>query len=145
MAGAIFRDAFHDSKRTSLKHSINITASYDSTAIGVAGYEGLLITCDLGVSGDTLSTTNYGTISLIECATSGGSYSAVADADVICTTGVNAHLVQLAGDSTLYEIAYKGKQPFVKLRWVESGSLTSGVPQSVIAWQTCPRFAPATS
>ncbi len=92
--------------------------STTGNAVGVAGYESVTICVMTGAATD-----GTGTWSLTECATSGGTYTAVAAADVIgtplATTSAHPNIGCQCG--------YRGIQPFIKVVCTMAGASTGQV------------------
>ncbi len=115
-----------------------ITADNLSAAIDMQGYNDLAIVANVGISADTLSGSVYIALELQECDTVAGSYTAVADADIInpvtgVVTGTFAKIDDDAEDAAIFLTAYKGSKRFVKVNINLVGSHSSGVPVSVTA------------
>lgn len=105
----------------SIKTTITSDTTTDGTAVDVQDYEGqvhLVIT--VADAGD--ASTAF-VVSLIECATSGGTYTAVTGATRSFTASATAN------DNVGYFISAKNvQQKFVKARVVTSGGGTPSVP-----------------
>jgi hypothetical protein len=125
----------------------SITASFNSSAFNVVGSSNLAICLMLGAF--SFTTTNKLTISLTECDTSGGSYTAVANSgsDVrviigrtggsdVYRDGTGGYLSSVVIDgeadangagtsvgSDVYMLEYLGDKPYVKLTVVEAGTV----------------------
>lgn len=69
-------------------------------------------------------------VELRECDTSGGSYTAVADADIVGTEALASFT--FAADGVCRKIGYKGSKGFIKLSITPSGN-TGNAPLAVIA------------
>lgn len=104
------REQMHNQKSVLLTATATSTGTITSAALDVSGYEAATINFHYGATAPT--PTSYG---LTECATSGGSYTAVAAADIIDDGGTHAV-------STTRRVAYVGKLPFIKGVVVQSAS-----------------------
>lgn len=126
------RDLASDIKLTQVVVPAVKTTTTTSSAIDTAGYESLTVLFDMGNSGDTLSGTLYWTLSLTECDTSGGSYTAVADADIV--GGTNSYVIDApAEDSLAVKFGYIGNKRYVKGVATATGSHSSGTPIGIVA------------
>lgn len=103
--------------------AINTDTTTASAAIDLQGCEGALILIHSGVIAGTTGQNVY-TPLITECDTSGGSFTAVADADLINT---EASAVQDAiTDSTVKKIGYKGTKRYIKVSIVSTAFTTAG-------------------
>lgn len=114
------------------------TADTTSDVIDTRGYDSAMAVFDIGNSGDTLSGTLYWTLSLTECETSDGSYTAVAAADIQVeggTFGTTSTLVIDAPgeDSRTVKMAYLGSKRYFKAVATKTGSHSSGTPIGIIS------------
>lgn len=117
------------------------TGTVTSSAIDTKGYESATVIFDIGNSGDTLSGTVYWTLSLTECATSGGSYTAVAAADIV--GGVASVVIDAPSeDSLAVKFGYKGNLPFIKGVATATGTHSNGTPIGIISVLGNPHVAP---
>lgn len=89
-------------------------------AVGVAGYESVTICIMTGTVTD-----GSGVWSVTECATSGGSYTAVAASDLIGTMPTTN--TTASHDNAGWQVGYRGSQPFIKVVCTISGSTTGQV------------------
>jgi len=96
------------------------TATTTGNAVGVAGYESVTICVMTGTVTD-----GTGTWSLTECATSGGTYTAVAAADLIGTPVVTD--TTAAHDTAGFVFGYRGVQPFIRVVCTMAGTTTGQV------------------
>jgi len=95
------------------------TTTTTGTAVDLQNYESAEILVDAGVITDGTHV-----ISLTECATSGGTYTAVAAADLI---GTPPTLTSTAGGSSVQKFGYKGSKRYLKVVSTVSGATTGGV------------------
>lgn len=95
------------------------TATFTTAAVTIPnGYDGILFTVIYGVIGD-----GTWTPSLTECATLGGTYTAVAAADISGTPPVGTS----AADETTGTFYYHGAHGFVKLVMTETVASTTNL------------------
>ena len=116
------------------------TIDVSTSAIDTSPYQGFAFEFNVGVSLDTLSGSLYHTLKVMGCATSGGVYTAVADADIL---GIYVEGVKVSSGSNSYIIDAAAEDPvtvlFVfrpSLRYVEgkddvTGTHTNGTPLSI--------------
>ena len=104
------REQMHSQKSVLLTATATSTGTVTSAALDVTGFDYATINLHYGATAP--APTSY---QLTECATVGGSYTAVAAVDVINDGG--AHAV-----STTRRLAYVGKLGFVKAEVVQSAS-----------------------
>jgi len=116
------------------------TATVTSSAIDLQGYNSALVLFEIGTSGDTLSGSVNWTLSLTECATSGGTYTAVAASDT--SAGVNSITVALGQDATSYKLGYIGSQRFVKGVATKAGTMTNGTIIGITALKGAAAYRP---
>ena len=126
--------------KTNISSSVALnsaTISSDTTTVGnvidTAGYESVTFLASLG----TVTDGTY-TPYITECATTGGSYTAVADADLIGTEAAAA----LTASNTSSEIGYVGKLQFVKFSFVSTSTSSGSTGCSALAVLGSPRHAP---
>jgi hypothetical protein len=132
------KDLYSNIKATQLK--VNAVQTPNGTAItgdalDMQGYESLAVLFDVGNSGDTLSGSLYWTLTLTECDTSGGSYTAVASGDYL--GGVVSHVIDApTEDSNVFMLGYKGSKRYVKAVATATGNHSTGTPLGMIAVQS---------
>jgi hypothetical protein len=102
------------------------TTTTTGDAVNITGYEQVWIVVTSGTITDGTHT-----FSLTECATSGGSYTAVAAANIIpAATGSSANGCVLdttaAHDSAVQIFGYTGTQPYIKVVCTVTGSPSTG-------------------
>ncbi len=103
------------------------TSTVTSDACDLAGYEGATFAVSFGESGDTLSGSVYWSCKLTECDTSGGTYTDVADTDVIGNTSNVFGVVNAAADDdNIYCLGYRGSKRYVKVVVTATGTHSSG-------------------
>lgn len=95
--------------------TINSDTTTTGSAVSIAGYEEVNIL----VHSATITAGTF-TFSLTECATSGGTYTAVAAADVVpAATGSSANGCVLdttsTHDNAVQIFGYRGSQPYIKV------------------------------
>lgn len=130
----MYRDVFNRTLIEQLTDPAVSSASVTSAACDLAGCEGVMFSVSFGESGDTLSGSVKWDCKLTECATSGGSYTDVAAADVIGNTTNQFGLVDAAADDdAVYSLGYKGSKRYVKVVVTKTGTHTNGTPISIYA------------
>ncbi len=118
------RDLYDNVSVTQVTTPAVATATVTSSAIDLQGFNSAIVLFNMGASGDTLSSSVYWTLSLTECATSGGTYTAVATSDM--SAGVSSVTVALGQDSASYKLGYIGSQRYVKAVATKTGTMTNG-------------------
>lgn len=103
------------------------TGTVTGEAVGVAGYEQV----DIVVLTGTVTDGTH-TFSLTECSTVGGSYTAVAAADIIPSaagSGANGVVLDTTAthDNAGFIFSYIGNQPFIRVIAVSAGTTTGAV------------------
>lgn len=98
-----------------------------SAAIDVKGYEGLTFLIVTGTLADADATF---AVEVRECDTSGGTYTAVADADLVGTEALAGFT--FSDDGETRKVGYKGTKRYVKCAITPSGN-TGNAPLAVIA------------
>lgn len=109
-----------------------VTTTQTSAAINLQGYNSALIEWNFGASGDTLSGSIYFVGTVTECATSGGSYTTVAAADLI---GSVPTVDDPAEDSAIYLAAYVGTKQYIKVGVAVTGTHTNGTPIGITVFR----------
>lgn len=115
---------------------VNDDTEGTGAAIDLQGYEGAELIVNCGISGDTLSGSVKYDLVLKECDTSGGTYTAVAQADVVggtVTSGVFATVDDAAEDPAVFRIGYIGSKRYIKLFVDTTGTHTNGTPMAAVA------------
>jgi hypothetical protein len=120
--------------------ALNIQAiTTDTTTVGneidMQGFESITF---IPVTG-TITDGDY-TIAITECDTTGGSFTAVADSDLLGTEA-NASFTDNTDDNKLGKVSYKGTKRYVKASIV-STSTSSGGTLGVVAVKGNPFIAP---
>lgn len=113
-----------------------------STIIDTLGYEGLEFVIDYGT---VTATSAVYTVLLTECATTGGSFTSVADADMLGTessAGLAAASTRTSGTTknVSKKLGYVGDTRYVKIK--VSSTVTATTPIAVTALLHHPRTAP---
>jgi len=108
------------------------TATVTSAAISLAGYDAATVLFDIGNSADTLSGSVFWTLSLTECDTVGGTFTAVAAGDV--AGGANSYVIDAPSeDSRVVTFGYTGSKPFIKGVVTKTGTHSSGTPIGILS------------
>ena len=115
-------------------------------ALGKAGSATILI--EVGVGGITFSGTNKVEFKLTHADTAGGSYTAVAQTDVVGVTvgadGIVRELIAAHATPTVTKLGYVGRKGFIKLLADFSGTHGTATPMSaVVVSGNLDRVAPA--
>ncbi len=113
----------------------------EGTGVGVdlAGYEGALMTFNIGASGDTLSETVYMTVKLQE-SDDDSTYTDVAAGDYEGTQGLVIDAA--AEDEIVHAIGYKGHKRYIRAYIAFTGTHTNGTPIAAQAILSHARHAP---
>lgn len=120
------------------------TNTVTSAAISLQGHDSATVLFDVGNSGDTLSGSVYWTLSLTECDTIGGTYTAVAAADI--ESGVASYVIDApAEDSLVVAFGYIGSKPFTKGVATATGTHSNGTPIGILSVLGDPMVAPVTN
>lgn len=121
--------------------SLTDTATGTGTAVDLKGFDGALMVADIGTQLDTLSGSNYGTISFQECATTtAGSFTNVAAADLL--GGDNDIIIDAAAeDAIVHYRTYVGSKRYLRIIMTVTGTLASGWPCSFVIVKMKPRHA----
>ena len=143
------RDLINNVKRDQVMDSVVITADTNTTTTDMQGFESLLMSLNMGDSGDTLSGSVFFELILQHGDESDGSdAAAVADTDVILdsggsiASGVFALIDAPAEDSTDFNIGYVGKKRYVRISIDATGTHSNGTPMGVLALKGKPTLAP---
>lgn len=141
-----FHNAFTLKAQTIYPQVVGTTGSANGVLSGIVdrrGYGGVEFIINYGT---IPSTTETILPVVLECATTGGSYTSVADADLIGTEAAAgiAAATRVSGSTknVAKKIGYKGNQPFVKLRVYGVGTATAII--SATSLLHTPRHMPAT-
>lgn len=117
-----------------------LAADNTPAALDVRDHSQVEIALAIGVGGITFSTTNKIEFVLTHCDTSGGTYAAVAAADVVlpggytlASGGIVRSLVAAHAAATNQVIHYVGGKGFLKLLADFSGTHGTGTPISAVA------------
>ena len=115
-----------------------------SSACDMRGYEGGLFVIYYGASLDTLGVAVAIEAALWECETEGGTYTLVADADVVSDVDDQDNAfgeINITGeDSQVYYLSYIGDVRYVKVVVTLTGIHTNGTPLCVLACKKLPRL-----
>lgn len=95
-----------------------------SVAVDLDGYE----SCEFLIASGVVTDGAYAVL-VTECDTTGGSYTAVADADLIGTEALAAFA--LTDDGEVRKIGYKGSKQFVKVALVSTATTSGGLFSAV--------------
>lgn len=154
MAG---RDLVHNVKPTAMLAPVVRTTSVLSAALDLQGFEAALIAFHIGVFGDAASGSVFFEAELQECATSGGSYTAVADTDLLFPGAVVARTGSVAASGVffqskttgavdlagLYTVGYRGSKEFLKVNVRVTGTNSTGTPVSIVGYAGHALYEPA--
>jgi hypothetical protein len=95
---------------------------------------------DIGTQLDTLSGSNYGTLTFEESTASGSGFSAIAAADLL--GGDNSVVIDAAAEDALVVYrTYTGSKRYVRMVMTITGTLASGWPCSFVVVKLNPRHA----
>jgi hypothetical protein len=120
--------------------SVTDTASGTGTYVDLAGYGAALMIADVGKQLDTLSGSNYGTLTFEESAASGSGFSAIAAADLL--GGDNSVVIDAAAEDELVIYrTYIGSKRYVRMVMTITGTLASGWPCSFVVVKMLARHA----
>lgn len=113
---------------------IAIAADSIGSSIDLAGYDSAMIVWGVGVVTDGIYA-----IEIQECATSDGSFTAVAAADLIGTekTGVTT-----TNDNAVYVVGYKGSKRYIRYVITETGAGSTGGIMEVLVLKGCAAHPP---
>ena len=137
------RDLVNNVKVTQVAIAATKTGTVTSDPVGMAGYNSLMFIYDIGNSADSLSGSLLWTLSLVECDTSGGNYTAVAAADILGWNGAATYVIDAPTEASLaVKVGYIGNKPFVKALATVTGSHSSGTPMGIVAVQGEARHNP---
>jgi hypothetical protein len=117
--------------------SISSNTTVTGNEINLAGYEG----CEFIFVTGTVTDGDY-TIEITECDTSGGVFTAVADADLLGTEA-NTSTVDNTDDNKYGKIGYIGGKQYVKAT-ITSTNVTTGATVGMVALKGFPLVAPVT-
>ncbi len=113
----------------------------NSGDVDLQGCNAVTIVMNAGVSGDTLSTSLHHVVTLTHADDNGsgaaGTYNAVAAKDVLgVTPDVNGKIFDYDGTinvaSSVSQVGYVGNKRFIKVTSTPTGTVTNGMPQSII-------------
>ena len=133
-----------------------LTTTALSAATNLAGFHGAMIEAGIGVFGTAASGSVFIECEVQECATTGGTYTAVADADLLFPPGDAARQPATAASGTffcsksttnadlsgLYTVGYRGNKQFIKVNVRLTGTQSTGTPVSVVITAGYPDYAP---
>ena len=105
------------------------TATTTSGYIDTDEYNSVTVDFIFGATGDTLSGTVLWTCTITECDTAGGTYTAVAAAEIIdgTTSPANSVVVDANGEVDLsYKLGYKGNARYIRGVITPTGTHTYG-------------------
>jgi hypothetical protein len=105
------------------------TTTAESAAIDLQGFESALAVYHVGQSADTLSATVKITLSLTECDTSDGTFTAVAAGDY---QGTLALIDAAAEDEAAFKVGYLGSKRYIKAGFTFAGTHATGTEVSAV-------------
>lgn len=123
------------------------TATTTSSPVDLSPFNSVSICFIFGASGDTLSANVKWTCTITECDTYNGTFTDVADAEVIdCSTSPsNSITVDASGeDSKAYRLGYTGNAKYLKGVVTATGTHTYGTPIAIMAILGNERMGPGT-
>lgn len=114
------------------------TSDQTSDEIDMQGFESLLLVGNVGITGDTLSSSVKLELEVQHSDTSGSGYAACADADIQdavtgTNTGTFAVIDDAAEDEQAYKCAYVGTKRYVKVVANFTGTHSNGIELGVVA------------
>jgi hypothetical protein len=120
--------------------SVTDTASGTGTYVDLQGFDGALMIADVGKQLDTLSGSNYGTLTFEESDASGSGFSAIGATDLL--GGDNSVVIDAAAEDELVIYrTYIGNKRYVRMVMTITGTLASGWPCSFVVVKMLPRHA----
>jgi hypothetical protein len=143
----MFHDKLHSriTAEILLEPAAKITTTTESSACDLRGFGAVDVLFILGDSADILAANLSWTWSLEECATTDGSYTPVALADLIGVTTLAGCIANdEAEDSNVYRIGYKGSKRFIKGVMTAAGSTSSGIFCTIVAIKSQAAVEPTT-
>lgn len=140
-----------------LHHNVTVARAISAVAIGTTGTGKTSVIVDRGGYQGVEFIFNYGTITatnavftalLTECDTTGGSFTSVADADMLGTEaaaglGATASRVSGVSKNVNKKLGYIGAKRYLKIK--VSSTVTAGTPIGVDALLHSPNHGPAGS
>lgn len=140
------RDLHNNLKPTNGTHSVAIGTTgtgKTSSVVDTAGYGGVEFLIDYGA---ITTTTGIFTVLMTEGDTTGGSFTSVADADMLGTEALAGLAAATRADGTTKNVTkrvgYIGPKRYVKVKVSSTG--TAGTPIAIIPLLHNPRHAPTT-
>lgn len=128
-------------KSESALKPVSANANTVSATIDMAGVSDHLIYADVGVSGDSLDSTNTISISITESDESNANFAAASSDDVhdaVAANGVFAVIDSTDKDAAQYVTAYKGTKRYVRVNFTFDGTHSAGTVISAGAVKTGP-------
>ena len=119
------------------------TTTTTGAAVDVFGFERV----DIIVATGTVTDGTYD-ISLTECDTVGGSYTAVAAADIVhhsTGSGANGAIIPTTGDDAIYVFGYIGSLQFIKVVATAQGTPSTGAVYAAVVIGRDARRQPVTT
>jgi hypothetical protein len=151
------RDLVHNLKPTIMLAPVVRTSTVLSAAADLQGHQSAMVAFDIGAFGDAASATVFFEAELQECDTSGGSYTAVADTDLLFPGVLAARVGTVAASGVffqskttaaadltgLYTVGYRGSKRFLKVNVRVTGTNSTGTPVAVTAYADNSDYKPA--
>ncbi|MDE3016060.1 MAG: hypothetical protein KGI29_03960 [Pseudomonadota bacterium] len=134
------RDLYHNVLATQVLAPVVSTAAKTSSTIDLQGFNSLSVVFDIGLSGDTLSSSLYWTLTL-EDSPDGVTFTPVAAGAInadIASIVINAPSL----DRTAYSLGYIGSQRYLQAVATPTGSVSLGVPIGIVALRGTPGYRP---
>ena len=134
------RDLYHNVLPTQVLSPIVSTATKTSSTVDLQGFNSACVLFALGLSGDTLSTSLYWTLTLNH-SVDGTTFTPTATSD--CNAGVNSIVVNATtADRTVYTIGYLGANRYLQAVATPTGTIASGIPLGIVALKGTSAYRP---
>ncbi len=126
------RDLYNNITVTQVVAPAVATATVTSSAIDLQGSNRAVVVFNIGASGDTLSGSVYWTLSMTECDTSNGTYTAVDVAD-LHNSAATIVIDSNSEDETAVKFGYKGSKRYLKAVATKTGTHSNGTPIGIVS------------
>lgn len=122
-----------------------VVATVTGEEVDLLGYNSACAVVSIGTEGQTFTTSNYWTITITGCATTGGSFVALTAAMMIEPATNSLVIDDTTDDESVYQMGFNvlgTGYRFFKVVCTESGTISTGTPMEALIIGGDPQSAP---
>jgi len=122
-----------------------VVATVTGEEVDLLGYGSACAVVSIGTEGQTFTTSNYWTITITGCATTGGTFAALSTAMMIEPSTNSLVIDSTTDDESVYQMGFRVHDTgyrYFKVVCTESGTISTGTPMEALIVGGDPESAP---